>query len=293
MLTVIEKTYSIHPMNQNSYIQNMLSKYDVLPQEELQALLADRNSKKSFDKIVTHNIKLVSFFLNQISHDFDGYKTSYEDLFQSGIEGLIVAVNKFDASNGNCFSTYAKYWIRQRIFQELNNSNYHAKVPANFKQYIDKVKKFVKNAAPYEPTIEEISEDLGLNKGVVEACLNYYVEKKTVYLDAAIFENESDFDNHDIIPDNSDFVKEYEKTEAFKEIMKILPQIIKSKRNLDIFLEYHLSEDGISLSELGAKYDMSHERARQIIDATMNQIIAKLKDVNLASSLKTLKKKSF
>ena len=40
---------------------------------------------------------------------------AYDDLVQEGNLGLLKAVERFDSSRGTKFSTYATWWIRQRI----------------------------------------------------------------------------------------------------------------------------------------------------------------------------------
>ena len=53
----------------------------------------------------------------QISHNYD-----FEDLVQAGSEGLLVAIDKYDARNekGASFNTYAFWWVRAHINRFLN-----------------------------------------------------------------------------------------------------------------------------------------------------------------------------
>ena len=40
---------------------------------------------------------------------------AYDDLVQEGMLGLLIAAQKFDPTRGVKFSTYATWWVRQRI----------------------------------------------------------------------------------------------------------------------------------------------------------------------------------
>ena len=66
------------------------------------------------DELVTGNLNLVRHFASKLTksarHDL-----AFEDLVQSGIEGLLIAVDRFDHTRAFRFSTYAAFWIKQRI----------------------------------------------------------------------------------------------------------------------------------------------------------------------------------
>jgi len=46
----------------------------------------------------------------------------YEDLYQEGMMGLLLANRRFNAQKGAEFSTYAHYWIRKRILQAIGEN---------------------------------------------------------------------------------------------------------------------------------------------------------------------------
>ncbi|MFZ1063252.1 MAG: sigma-70 family RNA polymerase sigma factor [Acidimicrobiales bacterium] len=48
-----------------------------------------------------------------------GYRFGNEDLEAAGIEGLVNALQRFDPSKGNRFSTYANYWIMKLVNQAI------------------------------------------------------------------------------------------------------------------------------------------------------------------------------
>lgn len=89
----------------------------ITKEEELEALQKwqEHGDQKGLESLV-------------ISHARLAYSTAYkyannpdhvEDLAIEGITGLIKAAEKFDASKGTRFSTYARFWIMTKITQAL------------------------------------------------------------------------------------------------------------------------------------------------------------------------------
>ena len=70
---------------------------------------------KLTDKIVRANLGLVI----SIASKYNNSSNDLNDLIQEGNMGLLTAINKFDPEQGYKFSTYATYWIRQKIHRFL------------------------------------------------------------------------------------------------------------------------------------------------------------------------------
>lgn len=71
-------------------------------------------------EMVERNIPLVRYI---IAKEFHRVTTvSYEDMLQAGCEGLARAAVDWDPEKG-AFSTYAAWWIRQRLYNELRTAS--------------------------------------------------------------------------------------------------------------------------------------------------------------------------
>ena len=63
------------------------------------------------NELIERHVRLVA----SIALKFRQTNVPMEDLMAEGIQGLVVAMDKFDHTRGIKLSTYAAWWIRQRI----------------------------------------------------------------------------------------------------------------------------------------------------------------------------------
>ncbi|GAX35543.1 sigma-70 family RNA polymerase sigma factor [Nodularia sp. NIES-3585] len=63
------------------------------------------------EKMILSNLRLVSW----IARKYQNKKVSFQDLFQEGVFGLIIAVNRYNLLMGTTFATYAYWYILKEI----------------------------------------------------------------------------------------------------------------------------------------------------------------------------------
>ncbi len=88
----------------------------ILPQEEA-ALVAriKRGDRKARERLIKANLRRVV----EISREYENIGLPLLDLISEGNVGLLKAVERFDLTNGQSFSAYSTWWIKQSIKRAL------------------------------------------------------------------------------------------------------------------------------------------------------------------------------
>jgi len=126
----------------------------ILPPEELNQLMENREDIDTRNTIIEHNLKLVKWVINKYFRGY--YNIEYEDLFQCGVLGLMAAIDKYDSNKGK-FSNYAIWYVRSYIQRQMfifsNDISLEATLPGNEDlTYSDTIPN---SDRPFEETVEE------------------------------------------------------------------------------------------------------------------------------------------
>jgi RNA polymerase primary sigma factor len=113
--------------------------------------------------LINNNLR---FVLNVSKYYHNGYFYELNDIINTGTIGLIRAVEDFDPYKGFQFSTYAVWWIKQSILEGIGKESKMIKQPIKshtVNQKFLKARNKFYNQYGFEPTIDDIREDIGEN----------------------------------------------------------------------------------------------------------------------------------
>jgi len=221
-------------MEKEKFTENTNS--DLFQKYEVEKTLAVRN------KIVVMNQPLVSYIINK---HYAGLKVSFEvkqDMLQEGIMGLIYAIEKFDYKLGYKFSTYATWWIKQRINNYLS-TNTIIQIPnhirADQNKLLRELRKEGKNIQDIDQNSLEDIEKYSMTKKKLNRIESAITSKKIVSLNAPTWNNNDDsYTMEEVIKDNNTMTEEMMDKKIMVDIVKEALRQMPEKRKLILLLRY-------------------------------------------------------
>ncbi|MGD9157508.1 MAG: RNA polymerase factor sigma-32 [Desulfobacteraceae bacterium] len=254
-----------------------IKKYNLLTKEEeteLAIRVKEHNDEEAAYRLVTSNLRLVV----KIAMDFHRYWTkSLLDLIQEGNLGLIQAVRKFDPYRGIKFSYYSSYWIKAYMLSFIMKNWKLVKIGTTQTQR----KLFYNLAKEREKLISQgimpetklLAERLNVKETDIEE-MTQRLGGGEVSINAPVGDGGKE-EYSSFLPDDKmdidDQLSEIEGRTVLLDKLEEYRKTLKGKE-LDIFESRIMSDNPLTLQELGDKYNISRERVRQIQARIVNNI---------------------
>jgi RNA polymerase sigma-32 factor len=246
-------------------------RYPLLTPEEEKALavrLVAHGDSKAARRLIEANLRLVV----KIAYEYRRAHKNLLDLVQEGNIGLIQAVSKFDPYRGVKLSSYAAFWIRAYILKFILNNWRLVKIgttQAQRKLFFNLRKEREKlEQLGFQPTTALLAEKLDVpEKEVIE--MERRLAAPEASLDAPLGGGDDDgmrtrldyLPSEESRPDRA--VAQSEFSELLRGKLEAFAQTLQG-REQTIFRERWLTDEPLTLQEIGDRYQVSRERARQL-----------------------------
>jgi len=255
----------------DKYLQD-IGKEELITAEE-EVLLAQRirqGDQQALDKLCKANLR----FVVSVAKQYQNQGLSLPDLINEGNLGLIKAAQRFDETRGFKFISYAVWWIRQSILQALAEQSRIVRLPLNQVGSLNKIKKEssrLEQKFERPPSPDELAEALEIPEYKINAALR--ISTRYISMDAPLTEDE-DMKFIDIFIDEDTPVTDagLMRESLAREIQRSLATLTEKERDV-VNLYYGLGMNhGLTLEEIGAKFDLTRERVRQIKEKAIRRL---------------------
>jgi RNA polymerase primary sigma factor len=253
------------------YLQEIGREGLINAEEEVKlARLIKKGDQAALEKLTRANLR----FVVSVAKQYQNQGLSLPDLINEGNLGLIKAAKRFDETRGFKFISYAVWWIRQSIMQALAEQSRIVRLPINQLGSVNKIRKTfsqLEQQFEREPSNSELSEALEMTEESVANTMK--ISGKHVSVDAPFVTGEE----HSLLdvlenPDSPLADNTLMNESLNQEINRSLATL--TQREADVVkLFYGIGcSHAYTLDEIGAKFDLTKERVRQIKEKAIRRL---------------------
>ncbi len=239
-------------------------------QEVELAKLIKKGDQRALEKLVRANLR----FVVSVSKQYQNQGLTLPDLINEGNLGLIKAAQRFDETRGFKFISYAVWWIRQSILQAIAEQSRIVRLPLNQVGSLNKINKVfaqLEQELERPPVADELAAALEIPEDKVKDTMS--VSGRHVSVDAPLKEDE-DFSLLDLISNNESPSADGElmRESLQREIERSLETLTERERDvIRLFFGIGMNH-GLTLEEIGDKFDLTRERVRQIKEKAIRRL---------------------
>ena len=223
---------------------------------------AERTIEDGKNRLIQANLRLVV----SIAKQYLGRGLQFLDLVQEGNIGLMKAVDKFEYQRGYKFSTYATWWIRQRMTRAIADQSSTIRVPVHMRESIQKLNKVSRRLGQRygrPPTVQELAEHVELSEEKTREMMEYL--KEPVSLETPVGDHEETrlgdlLEDRTVSPPYAAALRYDTQRQVGKALGVLTPReeyIIKKRFGIGF-------AKGHTLEEISEDFGVTRERIRQI-----------------------------
>lgn len=243
-------------------------------EKQLARRIRDHQDPAAREQMIRSNLRLVV----NIAKKFAGRGLSLADLIEEGNLGLLRAVEGFDPEQGNRFSTYGSWWIKQAIKRALINAVQPVHIPAYMVEMIARWKaaeSALRETLGRPPTNDELAEHMELPARKIR------IIKKAVRAFASHLHSPRGEDGetlHDMLEDTNTPSPQQQVFDAdeLAAIRHMLEQIDEREARV-LRLRFGLDDaEPLTLKQIGEQLGITRERVRQIQEEAVRKLSAQM-----------------
>lgn len=255
----------------DKYLQEIGKEELITAEDEVElARRIKQGDQKALEKLTRANLR----FVVSVAKQYQNQGLSLPDLINEGNLGLIKAAQRFDETRGFKFISYAVWWIRQSILQAIAEHSRIVRLPLNQVGSLNKLNKaFSKLEQEFErePTEQELAQLMDLPEDKIKD--SFLISGRHVSMDQPLVQGEEStlldvMENRDSPKADETLLKESLRLE----IERTLNTLTERERDI-IRLYFGIGMNhGLTIDEIGEKFDLTRERVRQIKEKALKRL---------------------
>ena len=232
------------------------------------------NDIEAAQQLITSNLR----FVVKVAFEYKSYGVKLQDLIQEGNIGLMMAVKKFNPYKGYRFISYAIWWIRAYIQNFIIKTWSLVKIGTTQAQKklfykIGKVRKALESGGADEKKYERLAKDLDVAKeDIVE--MEQRMSSRDLSLDTPFDEGQElthlELLREDSLNQEEAIAEEEEKKIREREVQNAIKRL--NEKEAYVIKNRIMSEEPLTLQEIGDHLKLSRERVRQIESEALKKL---------------------
>jgi len=232
-----------------------------------------QGSDEARKELIERHIRLVA----SIALKFRQTNVQMEDIMAEGIQGLVVALDKFDYTRGIKLSTYAAWWIRQRIQRLIGKMSGAVAVPHDVSQGKRKegqIRSELQVEFGRNPTDDEVSTALGQDRNLTKRVK--FAPTSSLSLDEPL-NDETDSTLADLMTAEEELNQSYREDGSLSDDIGVALSFLDQRERKVLSMRFGMEKgESMKLDDIANSMNVSGERVRQLESLGLRKLRAVL-----------------
>lgn len=257
-----------------------VKKYPLLTvEEEIElAVKIRQGDEEAKTKLINSNLR----FVISAAKQYQNLGLSLGDLINEGSMGLIRAAELFDETRGFKFTSYAVWWIRNKILTAVSAYGNAMRLPLHQVAILNKINKAIlklNQELGREPELFELVKETQLPELDVKRVLDWYIAYKPTSLDMEIGQND-DFKLSDIITDYEETDQKILDEENIDTLNKLLSLLDPREKDVLIKRLGLFGQEKMKQIEVAKEYGVTGTTIGQVERRAMRRLKVRARKIN-------------
>ena len=246
--------------------------------KELWKLFKETGDREARGVLITQYVHLVRYVVGRVAVGLPSHVKT-EDMYSTGIIGLVKAVERYNPEMKNKFETYAILLIRGAIIDEMRSLDWVPRSVHQKANMVAKAQRDLEQENGREATDPEVADHLGMELPDYESLLARIRPAIMIPLNADKDDDGDSTNIADRIPDHK-VVTSFENADRseFREMLEKAVVDLPEQERIVLVLYYY---EGMMLKEIGKVLGVTESRVSQIHSKALLRLRGRLQNFSV------------